>query len=68
MLFNYKAIDAANVQREGTVEAPTIDAAISAVQNVVIRWFLSMKQRRVTFFPVSKIWSFRFSRLFPIRR
>ncbi|MBP6881521.1 MAG: type II secretion system F family protein [Candidatus Pacebacteria bacterium] len=32
MLFNYKAIDAANVQREGTVEAPTIDAAISAVQ------------------------------------
>ncbi len=32
MLFNYKAIDAASVQREGTVEAPTIDAAISAVQ------------------------------------
>ena len=32
MLFNYKAIDSANVQREGTVEAPTIDAAISAVQ------------------------------------
>lgn len=32
MLFNYKAVDSANVQREGTVEAPTIDAAISAVQ------------------------------------
>ncbi|USN88416.1 MAG: type II secretion system F family protein [Candidatus Nomurabacteria bacterium] len=32
MLFNYKAVDGANVQREGTVEAPTIDAAISAVQ------------------------------------
>lgn len=32
MLFNYKAIDTANIQREGTVEAPTIDAAISAVQ------------------------------------
>lgn len=32
MLFNYKAIDAVNVQREGTVEAPTVDAAISAVQ------------------------------------
>lgn len=32
MLFNYKAVDQANVQREGTVEAPTIDAAISAVQ------------------------------------
>lgn len=32
MLFNYKAIDSANIQREGTVEAPTIDAAISAVQ------------------------------------
>lgn len=32
MLFNYKAIDASSVQREGTVEAPTIDAAISAVQ------------------------------------
>jgi type IV pilus assembly protein PilC len=32
MLFNYKAIDNANVQREGTVEAPSIDAAISAVQ------------------------------------
>jgi len=32
MLFNYKAIDGNNVQREGTVEAPTIDAAISAVQ------------------------------------
>jgi type IV pilus assembly protein PilC len=32
MLFNYKAIDGNNVQREGTVEAPSIDAAISAVQ------------------------------------
>ena len=32
MLFNYKAIDGNNVQREGTVEAPTIDSAISAVQ------------------------------------
>ena len=32
MLFNYKALDATNVQREGTVEAPTIDGAISAVQ------------------------------------
>lgn len=32
MLFNYVAIDNTNVQREGTVEAATIDAAISAVQ------------------------------------
>lgn len=32
MLFNYKAVDSNNLQREGTVEAPTIDAAISAVQ------------------------------------
>jgi type IV pilus assembly protein PilC len=32
MLFNYKAVDSSKVQREGTVEAPTIDAAISAVQ------------------------------------
>lgn len=32
MLFNYVAIDTTNVQREGTVEAATIDAAISAVQ------------------------------------
>ncbi|NCT02179.1 type II secretion system F family protein [Candidatus Parcubacteria bacterium] len=32
MLFNYKAIDQSNIQREGTVEAPTIDTAISAVQ------------------------------------
>lgn len=32
MLFNYKAVDSTNLQREGTVEAPTIDAAISAVQ------------------------------------
>lgn len=32
MLFNYKAIDTSQVQREGTVEAPSIDAAISAVQ------------------------------------
>ncbi len=32
MLFNYKAIDNTNIQREGVVEAPTIDAAISAVQ------------------------------------
>lgn len=32
MLFNYKAIDANNVQREGTVEASTVDAAITAVQ------------------------------------
>jgi len=32
MLFNYKAVDSANAQREGTVEAPSVDAAISAVQ------------------------------------
>lgn len=32
MLFTYKAIDQTNVQREGTVEAPTVDAAITAVQ------------------------------------
>lgn len=32
MLFKYIAIDKTNAQREGTVEAPTIDAAISAVQ------------------------------------
>lgn len=32
MLFNYKAVDSANIQREGTVEAPSVDAAISAVQ------------------------------------
>ena len=32
MLFTYKAIDQANVQREGTVEATSVDAAITAVQ------------------------------------
>ncbi len=32
MLFTYKALDSTNAQREGTVEAPSIDAAISAVQ------------------------------------
>lgn len=32
MLFKYTAIDKTNVQREGTVEAASIDAAISAVQ------------------------------------
>ncbi len=32
MLFKYKAIDSGNVQREGTVEAASIDAAISVVQ------------------------------------
>lgn len=32
MLFTYKAIDQANAQHEGTVEAPSIDAAITAVQ------------------------------------
>lgn len=32
MLFSYKAIDKTNAQREGTVEAPTVDAAIAAVQ------------------------------------
>lgn len=32
MLFTYKAVDGNNVQREGTVEAPTVDAAIGAVQ------------------------------------
>lgn len=32
MLFTYKAIDNTNVQREGTVEAATVDAAIAAVQ------------------------------------
>jgi type IV pilus assembly protein PilC len=32
MLFNYTAIDSTNVQREGTVEAQSIDAAIAAVQ------------------------------------
>jgi type IV pilus assembly protein PilC len=32
MLFNYKAIDSSKINREGTVEAPSVDAAISAVQ------------------------------------
>jgi type IV pilus assembly protein PilC len=32
MLFTYKALDNTNAQREGTVEAATIDAAIAAVQ------------------------------------
>ena len=32
MLFNYKAIDSTNAQREGTVEASSIDAAVNAVQ------------------------------------
>jgi len=32
MLFTYTAVDSTNIQREGTVEAPTIDAAIAAVQ------------------------------------
>jgi type IV pilus assembly protein PilC len=32
MLFNYKAVDNANINREGTVEAPTVDGAISAIQ------------------------------------
>jgi type IV pilus assembly protein PilC len=32
MLFTYTAVDSTNVQREGTVEAPTVDAAIAAVQ------------------------------------
>lgn len=32
MLFTYKAVDSANVEREGTVEAPSVDSAISAVQ------------------------------------
>ncbi len=32
MIFNYKAVDKSNVQREGTVEASSVDAAISAVQ------------------------------------
>lgn len=32
MLFKYTAFDKANVQREGTVEAASIDSAISAVQ------------------------------------
>lgn len=32
MLFTYKAIDSTNVQREGTVEAASVDAAIVAVQ------------------------------------
>ena len=32
MLFNYVAIDSTSIQREGTVEAATIDSAITAVQ------------------------------------
>ncbi len=32
MLFSYVAVDQTSVQREGTVEAPSIDAAITAVQ------------------------------------
>lgn len=32
MLFNYKALDQSNVQRGGTVEAASVDAAITAVQ------------------------------------
>jgi len=32
MLFTYSALDKTNIQREGTVEAPSIDAAIAAVE------------------------------------
>lgn len=32
MLFRYKAIDQSNITREGTVEASTVDSAISTVQ------------------------------------
>ena len=32
MLFSYVAVDQTNIQREGTVEAPSVDAAITAVQ------------------------------------
>jgi type IV pilus assembly protein PilC len=32
MLFSYVAVDQTSVQREGTVEAPSVDAAITAVQ------------------------------------
>lgn len=32
MLFTYKALDTTNATREGTVEAATVDAAITAVQ------------------------------------
>ncbi len=32
MLFNYVAVDNTNIQRDGTVEAVTIDAAITAIQ------------------------------------
>jgi type II secretory pathway component PulF len=32
MLFNYVAVDNTNNKREGTVEAVTIDAAITAIQ------------------------------------
>ena len=32
MLFNYVAIDSVNAQREGTVDASTVDSAIAAVQ------------------------------------
>lgn len=34
MLFSYKAIDQGNVKREGTVEASSIDSAISTVQKL----------------------------------
>jgi len=32
MLFDYVAIDSSNTEREGTVEAPSIDSAISSIQ------------------------------------
>ena len=32
MLFDYVAIDNTNTEREGTVEAPSIDSAISSIQ------------------------------------
>jgi len=32
MLFDYVAIDSTNTEREGTVEAPSIDSAISSIQ------------------------------------
>ncbi len=32
MLFEYKAVDKANIQREGTVESSSIDSAILAIQ------------------------------------
>ena len=65
MLFKYVAIESVNAQREGTVDASTVDSAIAAVQK---RGYTVISIEAIEEKRASLILSLTYFREFPIKK